>query len=66
MEERAVAAGADLVDRGGVEIDEERTRYMLSTAGLGEESLERAGVTDVLGVWVRTTVGTEAMLEEVA
>lgn len=39
---------------------------MLAAAGLGEESLVRTWVANVLDVRVRTTVGAEAMLEEVA
>jgi len=65
VEEGAVAAGADLVDGGGVEIDEERTGDMLAAAGLSEEGLKRARVANVLGVGVRTTISAEAMLQKV-
>ena len=64
VEEGAVAAGADLVDGGGVEIDEERTGDMLAAAGLSEEGLKRARVANVLGVGVRTTISAEAMLQK--
>lgn len=66
VEEGAVAASADLVDGGGVEIDEERTGDMLAAAGLSEEGLKGARVANVLGVGVRTTVSAEAMLQKVA
>ena len=66
VEERAVAASADLVNGRRVEIDEERARNMLATAGLGEKGLVGARVTNVLGVRVGTTIGTEAMLKKVA
>lgn len=66
VEELAVAAGADLIDRRGVEIDEERTGDVLAAAGLGEEGLERARVAQVRGIGVGTTIGAEAVLEQVA
>ena len=66
VEERAVGASADLINRRGVEIDEERARDMLSTTGLSEEGLEGAGIANVLGVRVGTTISTKAMLQEVA
>lgn len=66
VEERTVSTRANLIDGRGVKIDEERTGDMLATAGLGEEGLEGARVTNVLGVGVETTIGAEAVLEEVA
>jgi hypothetical protein len=66
VEEGAVFAGADLVDGAGVEIDEERARNMLAVAGLGEEGLERARVTDLAGFGVRAAIKTKPVLEKVA
>jgi hypothetical protein len=66
VEERTVTTGTNLIDGGGVKIDEERTRNMLPTAGLSEEGLEGTGVTNVLGIGVNATIGAEAVLEEVA
>lgn len=66
VEKVAVFASSDLVDRRGVEIDEQRSRNMLAAAGLGEEGLERTGVTNIGSIGVRSTVGTEAVLEKVA
>ena len=56
VEEGAVSTSSDLINGRGVEIDEERARNMLAAAGLGEEGLERAGVANVGGIGVRTTV----------
>lgn len=65
VEELAVRAGTDLVDRGRVEIDEDGTRHIFAAAGLGEESLERATLADILGLRVRATISSETVLEEV-
>lgn len=66
VEELAVGAGSDLVNGRRVEVNEQSTGNVLSAAGLGEEGLVRAGVANILGVGVGTTIGTEAVLEEVA
>jgi hypothetical protein len=65
MEELAVGAGTDLVNRRGVQVDEDGARDVFAIARLGEEGLERSHITDVLGRGRRTAVGSEAMLEEV-
>lgn len=65
VEKRAIGTSADLVDRRGVQINEERSRNMLAAAGLVEESLEGTRVTDILEAGVRTTIGAEAVLEKV-
>lgn len=66
MEQLAVFAGADLINGRRVEINEERARHMLAAAGLAEEGLVGALLPKVLGIRIRTTIGAEAMLEEVA
>ena len=66
VEKVAVFTSSDLVDRRGVEIDEQRSRNMLAAAGLSEEGLERTGVTNIGSIGVRSTVGAEAVLEKVA
>lgn len=66
VEELAVGAGADLVDRGGVQVDEDGARNVLAIARLGEEGLEGATVTDILGIGVWATIGSETVLKEVA
>lgn len=65
MEQLAVGSGADLVDRGRVEIDEERPRDVFAVAGLGEESLVRPSVADLLVVGIRASIGSETVLKEV-
>jgi hypothetical protein len=40
VEELAVGAGADLVDHGGLEVDEHGTGHVLAGASLGEEGVE--------------------------
>lgn len=66
VEELAVGAGAELVNGRGVEVDKDGTGNMLAVARLGEESFEGTGVTNVLCVGVRPTIGAEAVLEKVA
>lgn len=65
VEQLAVVAGADLIDRRGVEIDEERTGDIFAVAGLGEEGLVRARVTSVFGIGVGASIGSETVLKEV-
>lgn len=66
VEEVTVATGADLINGGGVEVDEEGPGHVFAIAGLGEESLVGASIADVLEVGVRTTIMAKAVLEEVA
>ena len=66
VEQLAVVAGADLVDGGRVEIDEDGSRDVFAVAGLGEEGLERAGIAKVLRVRSRTAISSEAVLEQIA
>ena len=40
MEKLPVSSGTDLVDNSGLEIDEDGSGDMLSSAGLAEESVE--------------------------
>ena len=40
VEELAVGAGADLVNHGGLKIDEDRTGHVLAGSGLAEEGVE--------------------------
>ena len=66
VEQLAVVAGADLVDGGRVEIDEDGSRDVFAVAGLGEEGLERASIAKVLRVRGRTAISSEAVLEQIA
>lgn len=66
VEELAVTARTNLVDGGRIEVAEDGARHVFAAAGLAEESLEGARVTDVLGdVFVGLSVGAQAVLEEV-
>jgi hypothetical protein len=65
VEQVTVFASSDLIDRRGVEIDEQRSRNILSAVGLGKEGLERTRVTNIGSVGVRSTVGAETVLEKV-
>jgi len=65
VEKLSVVACADLVDRGGIQIDEERARDVFAIARLSEEGLEGATVNDVLCLGVGTTIGSKSMFEEV-
>lgn len=50
----------------GVQVDEDGARHVFAAAGLGEESLERAALADLVGVFgVNAAIGLEAMLEQV-
>lgn len=66
VEELTVRAGSDLVNGRGVKIHKDGSRNVLAIAGLGEESLERAWVADILGVGVRAAIRAKAVFEEVA
>lgn len=66
VEERAVLPSADLINGGGVEVDEEGSRHVFAVAGLGEEGLVRTRIADVRVVGVGTTIMAKAVLEQVA
>jgi hypothetical protein len=65
VEELAVTTSSDLVNGRGVEIDKDGARNMLAAARLGEEGLEGASLTNIASIGVGTTIGAEAVLEEV-
>lgn len=65
VEKLAVVARANLIDRGGVEIDKEGPGDIFAVAGLGEEGLVRARVADVFGIGVGASIGAETVLKEV-
>ncbi len=66
VEELAVAAGADLVNGRGVEVDKQSSGNVLAIARLGEESLKRAAFASVGGVGVGTAIEAQTVLEAVA
>ena len=65
VEELAIGAGAELVDRRGVEVDKESTGNMLAAVRLSKECLEGTGVADILCVGVRAAIRTETMLKQI-
>ena len=62
VEELAVGAGADLIDRRGVEINKDRPGDVFATARLGEEGIEGAALGEVGGLGVRAAVRQETVL----
>lgn len=65
VEQLAVIARADLVDRRGVKINEDGARDIFSASSFSENGVELAGVVEGFRVRVRTSVFLETMLEEV-
>jgi hypothetical protein len=66
VKQLSVVASADLVDWARIEINEDRARDIFAASSLVEEGLERAGLGDILGLWVRTSIGLKAMLKKIA
>ena len=65
VEELSVGAGSDLIDDGWLEIKEDGSGDVLSSAGLGEEGVERI-VTSADGLVRRhLSIGLDSMLEAV-
>lgn len=65
VEELTVGARADLINGGRIQIDEDRSGYMLATAGFGKEGLVGTAIEDVLCVGVRATICSETVLQEI-
>ena len=65
MEQLAVCTSSDLVNRRRVQVDEDGTRHVFAAAGLGEEGLVGATLAELLRIGVGTTIGQQAVLEEV-
>ena len=63
MEELSVGAGSDLIDNGGLEIEEDAAGHVLASTSLGEEGVESVvATTDGLVRW-HLTVGLDTVLE---
>jgi hypothetical protein len=63
VKELAVGAGADLVNRRGIKINEDRARDVFAAVRLGEEGFERASVVvRFRHLGIETTVSLETML----
>lgn len=65
VEELSVVTGADLIDRAGVQIDEDGPRDVFAGTGLGEDGIELAAVVEGFGIRIGTAILLETMLEEV-
>ena len=65
MEQLAVGSSSDLVNWRRVQVDEDGTGHVFAAAGLGEEGLVRATLAKLLRIGVGTTIGQQAVLEEV-
>ena len=65
VEQLAVITSADLVNGGGVKVDEDGSRDIFATASLREDSIELARVVESLRVGIRPTVFLQAVFEEV-
>jgi len=63
MEQLTISSGADLVNDGGLEIDEDGTGDMLAGAGLTEEGVEGIITTANGLVGGHLTIGLDAVLE---
>lgn len=59
-------AHADSDTYRGIQINEDGTGNVFTAASLGEEGLERAPLSEILSIGVRTAVGLQAMLEQVS
>ncbi len=61
----SVVASSNLVDWGGVKVDEDGARDVFVVAGLVEEGLKGPRIAN-LSVGIRTTICLEAVFEKVA
>jgi hypothetical protein len=66
VEELSVVTSADLIDRAGVQVDEDGSGDVFARAGLREDGVELAAVVEGLGIRVGTAILLETVLEEVA
>ena len=65
VEQLSVGSGTDLIDNGGLEIEEDGSRYVLSSSGLREEGVESIiTISDGL-VRRHLTIRLDAMLKAV-
>jgi len=65
VEELSVGAGSDLIDDGGLEIDEDSSGDVLASAGFGEEGVEGVITTTDGLVGGHLSVGLDTVLEAV-
>ena len=65
VEQLSVVTGADLIDRAGVQVDEDGSGDVFAGTGLREDGIELAAVVKSFGIRVGTAILLEAVLEEV-
>ena len=65
VEQLAVGAGADLVDHGGLKVDEDASRDVLAGAGLGKEGVEGVVAAADRLVGRHLAIGLDAVLQAV-
>lgn len=65
VEQLAVITSADLVNGGGVKVDEDGSRDIFATSSLREDGIELARVVESLRVGIRPTILLQAVFEEV-
>ena len=65
VEQLSVGSGTDLIDNGGLEIEEDGTGYVLSSSGLREEGVERVITTSDGLVRRHLTIRLDSMLQAV-
>jgi len=66
VEKLSVITSANLVDWGGVEIDEDRAWDVFSGSSLCEDGIQLAAIVKVLRIRVRATIFRKTVLEKVA
>lgn len=66
VEQLSVVTGADLIDRAGVQVDEDGSGDVFAGTGLREDGIELAAVMEGLGIRIGAAILLETVLEEVA
>jgi len=66
VEKLSVITSANLIDWGGVEINEDRTRDVFSRPSLREDGVELSAIVKVLRIRVGATIFRKTVLEKVA
>lgn len=66
VKQLSVITSSDLINGGGVEIDEDRTRDVFAATSFREDGIELAAIMKSLRIRVGTSILLEAVLEKVA
>jgi len=62
----SVITSSNLINRTGVQINEDGTRNIFAVASFGEDSIELARVVEGFGIRIGTSILLETVLEEIA